>query len=85
MDPAQARHGLVVEEAAERARDEHVGLRVQSPLRRCPAAPELFGEDEEGYGQALDGGVVPPGGADAARLAAVNCPERAINVLEAMT
>jgi ferredoxin len=53
---------------------------------RCyDLAPELFGEDEEGYGQTLGGGIVPPGNQDVARLAAANCPERAINVLEAMT
>jgi ferredoxin len=63
-------------------------VKVQIDSGRCSGhgrcydlAPELFGEDEEGYGQAFDGGVVPPGSEDAARLAAANCPERAVNVL----
>ena len=60
-------------------------MKVQIDSARCfghgrcyDLAPELFGEDEEGYGQALNGGIVPPGRAEAA----ANCPERAINVLE---
>jgi ferredoxin len=64
-------------------------VKVQIDSGRCfghgrcyDLAPELFGEDEEGYGQALKGGVVPPGSEDAARLAAANCPERAVSVLE---
>jgi ferredoxin len=64
-------------------------VKVQIDSARCSGhgrcydlAPELFGEDEEGYGQALSGGIIPPGREDAARLAAANCPERAINVLE---
>ena len=48
---------------------------------RCyDLAPELFGDDEEGYGQVLGDGVVPPGLEDAARRAVANCPERAIEV-----
>lgn len=50
---------------------------------RCyDLAPELFGEDEEGYGQVLAEGVVPPGADHAARLAVSNCPERAITLVE---
>ncbi len=50
---------------------------------RCyDLAPDLFGEDDEGYGTVLGTGEVPPGGEQHARLAAANCPERAINVLE---
>ena len=50
---------------------------------RCyDLAPDLFGDDEEGYGQVLGEGIVPPGKEHGARLAAANCPERAINVLE---
>ncbi len=49
---------------------------------RCyDLAPDLFGEDDEGYGQVLGDGIVPPGGERGARLAVVNCPERAIEVL----
>jgi ferredoxin len=48
---------------------------------RCyDLAPELFGEDEEGYGTVLGDGVVPAGREQEARLAAANCPERAISV-----
>jgi ferredoxin len=64
-------------------------VKVQIDSGRCSGhgrcydlAPELFGEDDEGYGQAVGGGIVPAGRAGAARLAAANCPERAINVLE---
>jgi ferredoxin len=48
---------------------------------RCyDLAPELFGDDEEGYGTVLGDGLVPPGKEQDARLAAGNCPERAITV-----
>ena len=48
---------------------------------RCyDLAPDLFGDDEEGYGQVLGDGVVPPGYQDSARRAVANCPERAIEV-----
>lgn len=50
---------------------------------RCyDLAPDLFGDDEEGYGMVLGDGVVPPGREHEARRAAANCPERAIEVLE---
>jgi ferredoxin len=50
---------------------------------RCyDLAPGLFGADDEGYGQVLGGGVVPPGAEDDANLAALNCPEQAIDALE---
>jgi len=46
---------------------------------RCyDLAPELFGEDDEGYGQVLGDGVVAPEHERAAELAIANCPERAI-------
>jgi ferredoxin len=49
---------------------------------RCyDLAPELFGEDEEGYGAVLGDGTVPPGKEDDARLAVLNCPEHAIGLL----
>jgi ferredoxin len=49
---------------------------------RCyDLAPDLFGEDDEGYGMVLFDGIVAPGGERDARLAAANCPERAIKVL----
>jgi ferredoxin len=50
---------------------------------RCyDLAPSLFGDDDEGYGQVLGDGVVPPGEEQAARLAVANCPERAIELTE---
>jgi ferredoxin len=53
---------------------------------RCyDLAPELFGEDEDGYATLTDltaGGHVPPDREDDARLSADNCPESAIAVLE---
>jgi ferredoxin len=50
---------------------------------RCyDLAPSLFGDDDEGYGQVLGDGVVPPGEEQDARLAVANCPERAIELIE---
>ena len=53
---------------------------------RCyDLAPDLFGEDEDGYPtltQLTAGGQVPPGREGDARLAADNCPESAVAVLE---
>jgi ferredoxin len=50
---------------------------------RCyDLAPDLFGADEEGYGQVLGDGTVPPAAESDAGLAAVNCPEQAIQLLE---
>ena len=63
-------------------------MRVQIDPGRCMGhgrcyalAPELFGEDEDGYGTVLGGGAVPAGREDDARLARANCPEDAV-VLE---
>jgi len=44
--------------------------------------PRACSDDEEGYGQVLGDGIVPPGQEQAARLAVANCPERAIDLLE---
>jgi len=53
---------------------------------RCyDLVPDLFGEDEDGYATLTDrtaDGQVPPGREGDARLAAANCPESAIAVLE---
>ena len=65
-------------------------MKVQIGSERCQGhgrcydlAPELFGADEEeGYGQVLGDGLVSPDQERAARLAAANCPERAIDVEE---
>jgi ferredoxin len=42
------------------------------------SAPQVFGDDDEGYGQVLGDGKVSAGDADDALHAAANCPERAI-------
>jgi ferredoxin len=50
---------------------------------RCyDLAPDLFGDDDEGFGKVLGDGVVPLEKEREARLAVANCPERAIVVLE---
>lgn len=50
---------------------------------RCyDLAPTLFTEDEEGYGQVIADGVVPPGDEHVAHLAVSNCPERAIDIVQ---
>lgn len=50
---------------------------------RCyDLVPDLFGDDDEGYGRVLGDGTVPPGREQDARLAAANCPERAIELAE---
>ncbi|MBO0822515.1 MAG: ferredoxin [Actinobacteria bacterium] len=50
---------------------------------RCyDLAPELFGDDDEGYGQVLGDGLVAPEQEDDAHRAVANCPERAIELIE---
>jgi ferredoxin len=50
---------------------------------RCyDLAPDLFGDDDEGFGQVLGDGIVPPDREREARLAVANRPERAIELLE---
>jgi ferredoxin len=56
--------------------------RCQGHGRCYDLAPGLFGDDDEGYGQVLGDGTVPPDQEQAARLAALNCPEHAVEVLE---
>ena len=56
--------------------------RCQGHGRCYDLAPDLFGEDEEGYGQVLGDGRVPPGREDDARLAEANCPESAVELVE---
>ncbi len=64
-------------------------MRVHIDAQRCQGhgrcydlAPDLFGEDEEGYGTVLADGDVPPDQEHAARRAVTNCPERAIELIE---
>ena len=63
-------------------------MKVQIDPERCQGhgrcydlAPSLFGDDEEGYGQVLGVGTVSPDQEREARLAVVNCPEHAIEVI----
>ena len=64
-------------------------MRVQISPERCQGhgrcydlAPGLFGDDDEGFGRVLGDGTVPPDGEREARLAAANCPERAVELDE---
>ena len=64
-------------------------MKVQISSERCQGhgrcydlAPGLFGDDDEGYGQVLEDGIVPPGLQDEARRAVANCPEGAIELME---
>lgn len=56
--------------------------RCQGHGRCYDLAPDLFGEDEEGFGQVAGDGTVPPGRDHQARLAVANCPERAIEMVQ---
>jgi ferredoxin len=64
-------------------------VKVQIDSERCHGhgrcydlASDLFGDDEEGFGMVLGDGTVPPEKEQDARLAAANCPERAIDLTE---
>ena len=64
-------------------------MKVQIDAARCNGhgrcydlAPDLFGADDEGYGHVLGDGIVGPDAEHGARLAAANCPECAVTVLE---
>lgn len=46
-------------------------------------APELFDVDDYGYATEVNEGVVPDGLRDKAELAIANCPEHAIEIVEA--
>jgi ferredoxin len=57
--------------------------RCQGHGRCYDLAPEVFGEDEDGYAVLLrDDGLVPAEHEDVARLAVANCPEGALTVEE---
>jgi ferredoxin len=56
--------------------------RCQGHGRCYDLAPELFGEDQEGYGVVLGDGEVAPADAAQARRAAANCPESAVLISE---
>ena len=62
-------------------------MKVQISSERCQGhgrcydlSSALFGADDEGYGTVPGDGSVPPGGEPAARRAAANCPEQAVEV-----
>lgn len=57
--------------------------RCQGHGRCYDLAPEVFREDDEGYGEVLNGGVVPAGQEAAAQLGEANCPEHAVVIEEA--
>ncbi|MBX6384329.1 MAG: ferredoxin [Microbispora sp.] len=64
-------------------------MKVQINPERCQGhgrcydlAPGLFTEDDEGYGQVIGDGVVPPDAEREARIAVSNCPEKAITLVE---
>jgi ferredoxin len=66
-----------------------MSTRVQIDAGRCQGhgrcydlAPDLFGEDEDGYGTVLGDGSVAPERQEDAWMAAANCPESAVAVLE---
>jgi ferredoxin len=61
----------------------HVDSEKCQGHNRCYAsAPGLFKVDEYGYATERGDGVVPKGMEEKARLAVVNCPERAIEIIE---
>jgi ferredoxin len=50
---------------------------------RCyDLSPDLFDDDDEGYGQVLGDGTVSADRLEEARKAVVNCPESAISLIE---
>lgn len=56
--------------------------RCQGHNRCCAVAPELFDVDEYGTAHALGDGAVPADLEAKARLAAENCPEYAVEILD---
>lgn len=64
-------------------------MKVQIDSERCQGhgrcydlAPQLFTEDEEGYGQVIGDGTVASDNEHQAQLAFSNCPENAVQILE---
>ena len=56
--------------------------RCQGHARCYAIAPELFEVDDYGLSTARGDGTVPPGMEESALLAAANCPEFAITVID---
>jgi ferredoxin len=66
-----------------------VAMKTQIDQERCQGhgrcyslAPELFEPDDIGQGREIGDGEVPPELEKAARIAAANCPESAVIILE---
>ena len=64
-------------------------MKVQIDSEKCQGhgrcydlAPQLFTEDEEGYGQVIGEGKVSADDEHQAQLAFSNCPENAVQILE---
>lgn len=64
-------------------------MRVHVDTEKCQGhnrcyniSSELFDVDDEGYATVLNDGVVPAGLEDKAELAIMNCPERAIAIVD---
>ena len=64
-------------------------MRIQLDQEKCQGhsrcyalAPELFEVDDYGLSTALHDGEVPPELEEKARLAILNCPERAITAVD---
>jgi ferredoxin len=56
--------------------------RCQGHGRCYDLAPQVFTEDDEGYGQVRGDGTVPAAAESEARLAALNCPESPVEAVE---
>jgi ferredoxin len=56
--------------------------RCQGHGRCYELAREVFGADDEGYGVVLGDGAVPADLRERARLAELNCPESAIDLVD---
>ena len=59
--------------------------RCQGHGRCYDLAPDLFGDDDEGFGKVLGDGLVPANLEREAGLAVANCPEHAIDLDEELT
>ncbi|GAA5163845.1 ferredoxin [Pseudonocardia eucalypti] len=59
----------------------HIDSKVCTGHGMCYlTAPDVFVDDDEGYGQVLGDGLVAPGHESEAETGAASCPERAITL-----
>jgi ferredoxin len=70
----------MAEESRMRVRVD--GERCQGHNRCYALAPDLFDVDDLGYAREIGDGQVAPDQEEQARLAAANCPEHAIELVE---